>query len=349
VNESKTIAVDLAKDVFELVAADAQWRIVERQRLTRTQLSRYFQNRMPVDVVMESCGTAHYWARTFEALGHTVRLLPSQYVRAYRRRNKTDRSDATAILEAARSPEIKPVAVKNVEQQTIQGLHRVRSQWMTTRTARINVIRGLLRELGYPLPVGSHIVRRKAPEVLEQLPAPLRAAIEELLEEIRSLEQRIHAIEDELERFARQNEAVETLREVPGIGLLTATALWAAAGSAAVFKSGRHLAAWLGVTPREYSSGNQRHLGRISKRGDVYVRMLITHGARSVLARAKQLHRSNKSLTRVQRWAVQLEQRIGHNKATCALANKLARIAWALWRHHGSYDGAHVSQRAVTI
>lgn len=273
-----------------------------------------------------------------------MRLLPSQYVRAYRRRNKTDRSDATAILEAARSPEIKPVAVKNVEQQTIQGLHRVRSQWMTTRTARINVIRGLLRELGYPLPVGSHSVRRKAPEVLEQLPAPLRAAIEERLEEIRSLEQRIHAIEDELERFARQNEAIETLREVPGIGLLTATALWAA-----VFKSGRHLAAWLGLTPREYSSGNQRHLGRISKRGDVYVRMLITHGARSVLARAEQLHHPNKSLTRVQRWAVQLEQRIGHNKATCALANTLARIAWALWRHHGSYHGAHVSQRAVSV
>ncbi len=219
---------------------------------------------------------------------------------------------------------------------------------MTTRTARINVIRGLLRELGYPLPVGSHIVRRKAPEVLEHLPAPLRAAINALLEEIRFLEQRIHAIEDELERFARQNEAVEKLREVPGIGLLTATALWAAAGSAAVFKSGRHLAAWLGLTPREYSSGNQRHLGRISKRGDVYVRMLITHGARSVLARAKQLQRSNKPLTRVQRWAVQLEQRIGHNKATCALANKLARIAWALWRHHGSYDGTHVSQRPVT-
>ena len=300
-------------------------------------------------MVMESCGTAHYWARTLKVMGHTVRLLPPQYVRAYRRRNKTDRSDAAAILEAARSPEIKPVAVKGIDQQTIQGLHRVRSQWMTTRTARINVIRGLLRELGYPLPVGSHIVRRKAPAVLEQLPAPLRAAIDALLDEIRSLEQRIHAIEDELERFARHNEAVEKLREVPGIGLLTATALWAAAGSAAVFKSGRHLAAWLGLTPREYSSGNQRHLGRISKRGDVYVRMLITHGARSVLARAKQLQRSNKPLTGVQRWAVQLEQRIGHNKATCALANKLARIAWALWRHHGNYDRAHVSRRPITV
>lgn len=348
-NESKTVAVDLAKDVFELAAADGKWHIVERQRLTRSQLSRYFQNRAPVEVVMESCGTAHHWARTFEGMGHRVRLLPPQYVRPYRRRNKTDRSDATAILEAARSPEIKPVAVKNVEQQTIQGLHRVRSQWMTTRTARINVIRGLLRELGYPLPVGSHIVRRQAPEVLEQLPAPLRAAIGALLDEIRSLEHRIQIIEDELEQFARRNTEIEKLREVPGIGLLTATALWAAAGSAAVFKNGRHLASWLGLTPREYSSGEQRYLGRISKRGDVYIRMLITHGARSVLARAKQLVRANRPLTRVQRWAVELEQRIGHNKATCALANKLARIAWALWRHNSNYDGAHVSQRAVTI
>lgn len=342
-NQSMTIAVDLAKDVFEVAVGDLKGRIIERARLSRPQFLRFFENRPAAEVVMEACGSAHHFARTLSRLGFSLSLLPPQYVRPYRRRNKNDAADAEALLQAARNPEIRPVAVKTVEQQTIQALHRVRSQWMRTRTARLNAIRGIYRELGHALPVGAIVGQRRAGELLEQLPTSLQAAVSSLLEEIRLLEHRCDVIERELARFADDHPGIQQLRQVPGIGLLTATALWAAVGSAALFRSGRHLAAWLGLTPREFSSGNRRYLGRISKRGDVYVRMLLTHGARAVLNRAKQLSKSSKPLTRLQHWVLTLESRVGHNKATCALANKLARIAWATWRHQRNFDGNFVS------
>jgi transposase len=342
-----TIAVDVAKDVFEVAAADGRGRIVERARLSRAKFLRFFDNRPACTVVMEACGSAQHWARTLTGLGFSPRLLPPQYVRPYRRRNKTDRSDCEALLAAAGNPEIRAVSVKTIEQQTIQQLHRVRSQWLRTRTARINGLRGMLRELGIAIPKGAIAAKRQAAALCEALPAALQSTVGLLLAEIRELELRMRGIERELARFAAEQPDIAKLQEVPGIGLLTATALWAAVADPRLFRNGRHLASWIGLTPREWSSGTKRTLGRISKRGDVYIRMLLTHGARSVLNRAKLLARAGKPLSRLQRWALQLEQRVGHNKATCALANKLARIAWALWRHDRAFNGDFTPSAAM--
>lgn len=339
-----TVAVDLAKSVFELVAADEQWKLVERARLTRGQFERWFQNRAVRLVVMEACATAHYWARTLRARGIEVRLLPAKYVRAYVRRNKTDAADAMALLEAARSADITPVAVKSVEQQALQALHRLRSGWMGTRTRRINTLRGFCREFGMEVSVGAarglaQIARLLADEH-SAIPAMLRAPMRLALEEIRLMEARIDALERELAAMARQSEACQALASVPGIGLLTSTAMVAAVGDPRSFDSGRRYASFFGLTPREHSSGDTRYLGRISKRGNRYVRTLLTHGARSVLRAATVARRAGRKLDRLRSWALELQARSNHNKATCALANKLARIAWAVWVKHERYQPA---------
>ena len=342
--QSTLIAVDTAKLIFE-VAESESGRVVRRQRLNRSEFSHYLVMHAPAQCVMEACGGAHHWARMMQRCGHSVRLLPVPYVRAYRRRNKTDRADCLAMLEAARNPEILPVPVKSVEAQAIQGLHRMRSAWMATRTARINTLRGLLREFGVILPVGAVAALKLMPEAIDDdaVPMIIRDGLQSLLAEIRALDQHVIDIERQLGALAKQQPIVERLRQISGIGLLTATALFASAGDAKHFRSGRHLASWLGLTPREHSSGNVRRLGGISKRGDRYVRMLLTHGARAVLARAKQMTAAGRSLNRLQQWAVGLEQRIGHNKTTCALANKLARIAWATWYYGRDFEPDHAA------
>ena len=345
-----TVVADLAKDVIEIAAADAAGKVVERKRVSRAGFSKYLSNRPGCSVVMEACGGAHYWARAAIGMGHQVRLLPAQYVKAYRLRNKTDRADCNAILEASRNPQIQPVAVKTVDQQVIQALHRVRSGWQATRTARINAARGLLRELGIVIPLGATTALKRIPEALadETVPPMLRDAVHALLAEVRELEARIDGSERQLAELTRHDPAIRRLQKISGIGLLTSTALCASAVDAKNFKSGRHLAAWLGLTPKEHSSGSKRRLGSISKRGDVYVRMLLTHGARSALNRARTLQNIRPdSLTHLQRWALDIEQRRGFNKATCALANKLARIAWATWRYERDFDGNHAEPLAA--
>jgi transposase len=336
-----TVAVDLAKNVFELALADGQWRIVERHRLTRAQFERWFANREVKLVIMEACGSAHHWARTFRARGIEVRLLPAQYVRAYVKRNKTDAADAVALLEAARASDIKAVAVKSVEQQALQALHRTRSAWMSTRTRRINTLRGFCREFGLVVPEGAvrgiaQIARFIADE-RSGLPAILRGPMRLLLEEIRLLEARIGSLEQELAALACESPACQVLTSVPGIGLLTSTAMVAAVGDPRSFDSGRRYASFLGITPREFSSGEKRYLGRISKRGDRYIRMLLTHGARSILRSATVARRVGRPVDRLKAWALAVQARTNHNKATCALANKLARIAWAVWVKNENY------------
>ncbi len=337
-----TVAVDLAKNVYELAVADERWKVVERARLTRGQFERWFENRAVGLVVMEACATAHHWGRTLRARGIEVRLLPAQYVRAYVRRNKTDAADAVALLEAARGSDITPVVVKSVEQQGLQALHRLRSGWMTTRTRRINMLRGFCREFGMEVPVGvvrglAQIARLLADEH-SAVPAMLRTPMRLALEEIRLMEARIDALERELAQIARQSEPCKALASVPGIGLLTSTAMVAAVGDPRTFRSARRYASFFGLTPREYSSGDHRYLGRISKRGNRYVRMLLTHGARSVLRAATVARRAGRELDRLRAWALQVQARTNHNKATCALANKLARIAWAVWVKHERYQ-----------
>ena len=344
-----TVAIDLAKDVFELAFADEAGRIVERKRLSRRAFAKALHNRPPLAVVMEACGSAHYWARRFQAQGHGVRLLPARDVRPYVRRNKTDRADAAGLLEAARCGQIDAVPIKTPRQQGLQALHRVREQLKAQRTATINLVRGVLREYGLALPAG---VARLVPGVqaaLEdgdnELPMSLRATLADLLERIGSLQQGITTIESRLASEAEHDVAVQRYQTVPGVGLLTATALRAGAGDLSRFRSGRHLAAWLGLVPREHSSGQQRRLGAITKRGDAYLRTLLIHGGRAVLRSAALRRRAGRELEPLQAWALEVQQRQGHNKAAVALANKIARRLWAVDCRGVAFDPRHLSRK----
>jgi transposase len=347
------VAVDLAKDVFELVFADAEHRILARKRLSRCAFAHVLDNRGPLRVVMEACGSAHYWARRFAGQGHAVCLLPARDVRPYVRRNKTDRTDVAGILEADRCAQIAPVPIKSPEQQGVQALHRIRERLKAQRTSTINLLRGVLREFGVVMPLGAAKVRPAVLAALEDgdndLPMALRHTLAELLERLSGLQADMTAIEQRLEAFAEGDPVSQRYRSVPGIGLLTATALCASVGPLDRFRSGRHFAAWLGLTPREHSSGSHRHLGAMSKRGDGYLRLLLIHGARAALRAAQVRQRKDQPLDRLQAWALALQARQGHNKAAVALANKLARRVWAMEHHHAAFDGNHCSVRpAVT-
>jgi transposase len=333
-----TISVDVAKSVFEIAVSLHPGHVAETHRLPRPRFAPFFASRTPTTVVMEACGMAHHWGRELQKQGHRVVLLPPHAVRPYVPRNKTDRTDAKGILEAFRNQAIHPVPVKTVAQQALAALHRLRSRWMATRTSRINTVRGVLREFGVPIPIGSRQVVPAVQTALADadsgLPDLLRPTLAEACEEIHGLEAHIAAVEHQIEAVARETPVVASLRSIPGIGLLTATALVAVVGQASRFPSGRHFASFVGLTPRESSTGLRRRLGAISKRGDSYLRMLLIHGARSVLCHAKKTD----SHDRLRTWALDREQRRGHNKAAVALANKLARIVWAVWTKGAPYQ-----------
>ena len=336
--DATTLAVDLAKDVFEVAWAGETGRVLQQKRLSRRQFEQVVDALGPgTVVVMESCGTAHYWGRRCQARGATVRLLPAQYVRPYVRRNKTDRTDTEALLEAHRCGGIQSVPVKTVEQQTLQALHRVRTQWQTARTARINVLRGLLREQGVAMPAGARtLVTRVANWLADDtcpLPLLLHQTLRLVLDEVRALEGQVHALDRQLAQTAKAHPVAPRLMQVPGVGVITATAMVGAVNHIHAFRRGRDFASWLGLTPRESSSGGRRYLGAISKQGDSYLRCLLTHGARAVLLTAQRTARATPArVTRLQQWAVRLAERRGHNKAAIAVANKLARVIWAVWR-----------------
>ncbi len=327
------VAVDLAKSVFQVAVSHHPGQVARQKRYSRETFPLVLAQLPQATVVMEACGSAHYWARYVRSLGHTPVLLPPHAVHPYVRRNKTDRTDTKGMLEAYRNEEIHPVPVKSVAQQTLASLHRLRSGWLAERTARINTLRGLLREFGIVIPLGA---RHAVPAAWAQLedadsdiPDPLRPALAEICTEIRQLESRITLIERQLAALAAQTPAVAQLMSIPGIGLIIATALVAFVGDIHRFPSARHFASYLGLTPRESSSGLRRRLGAISKRGDVYLRTLLIHGARSVLNAATRTNTPD----RLRAWALAKQAARGHNKAATALANKLARIVYAVWKH----------------
>lgn len=330
------IAVDLAKSVFEVAVSHEPGRVHERHRLSRAHFRRFFASRAPSEVVMEACSSAHHWGREMQSLGHRVALLPAADVARYRDGNKTDRADAKAVLEAARNEAIDRVPVKSIEQQALSALHRLRQGYLQTRTARINAVRGLLREFGVSIPIGAaHVLPRAHAALAEDvLPVYLRHALEEALEEIATLELRAQAVHRQLEHLAEQLPEAVLLLSVPGVGIVTATALLAFVGDIYRFRSGRDFAAYLGLTPREHSSGLARHLGRITKRGNSYLRMLLIHGARSALRAGRLAERPDDLRT----WALALQRRKGHNVAAVALANKLARVCWRLWRDQRPFE-----------
>jgi len=336
-SERIRIAIDLAKSVFQLVVADKRGKISKRPRLTREELLPFLAQQPAAIVYMEACGSAHFWARRIEQLGHEVRLLPPHYVRPYVRGNKTDLTDARGILQAGCNADLIPVPIKSLEQQQLTSIHRLRAGWMTDRTRRLNSVRGLLRELGIFIPVGANNVVPAAWAAIEdadaEIPDALRPLLAEACEEVRQIENRIRLAERQLEALAKQIPTVALLRSIPGIGLLTATALVGWVGDVRRFRSGRHLSSFVGLTPREFSSGLKRYLGRISKRGDGYLRSLLVQGARSFLIHAHQYKED-----RLAQWALRLSSTRHHNKVAIAVANKLTRVVWAVWTNDRPYD-----------
>jgi len=330
--KNTTIAIDLAKSVFEVGISDRPGHVVAKHRLSRDEIVRFMANQQTTTVVMEACSSAHYWGRTFQSFGHDVKLLPPLYVRPYVQRSKTDRADVKGMLEAWRNTNIRPVPVKTESQQQLTALHRVRAGWMAARTMRINAARGLLREFGIVFPLGASAFAGRVQELIEDadstLSMPLRQLLHELILEIGELENRIKLVHKQLEAIGAQTPVVERLLTVPGVGLLTATAMVGFIGDVSRFPTGRHFAAYLGLTPSEHSSGLHRRLGRISKHGDVYLRTLLIHGARATLVAAQQHAHPH----RLHLWGLQLQHRLGNNKAAVAIANKMARIVWAVWK-----------------
>jgi len=298
------------------------------KKLTRAKLTAFIAQ-MPVCLIgIEACGGANYWKRVFERYGHTVKMMSPQFVKPYVKSNKSDAIDAEAICEAVQRPNMRFVPCKSIEQQDIQSLHRIRSQLVARRTAQANQIRGLLLEYGIVIPKGISYVRKQIPSILEnaenELTLLFRTLLKDLYEEMVHLDERVESLEDELKKVSQENINCQRLLTIPGVGLLSATALIAAIGDISVFKSGRELAAWLGLVPRQHSTGGKPTLLGISKRGDTYIRTLLIHGGRSITRLAEQ-HQDKRS-----QWISRLEQRRGNNITAVAVANKNARIAWAL-------------------
>jgi transposase len=281
-----------------------------------------------------------------------VRLLPAQHVRAYVRRNKTDAADAAALIEASRSEDIKSVPIKSVEQQVLQQLHRLRTQWQGGRTARINALRGMLREFSIDIPKGAErgiAAIREALEIADNgLADALRPFIAQVLKEIEDLEQQVKNTDRALKILSREDTVVQRMQQTPGVGLIVSTGMRAAVVDIHRFASGRNFASWLGITPNEHSSGERRRLGKISKQGDVYLRTQLIHGARSALLAARNSAKKGRRPDQFRRWALETEKRVGHNKATVAVANKLARIIWATWKYERPFDGNWSVKHAKT-
>jgi transposase len=336
--KTTVVGVDLAKTVFEIAVSNTPGQVSDKQRLPRTKFLSFFKELPPATVVMEACGSAHYWGRVFEGFGHTVVLLPPHLVKPYITRNKTDRADAKGILEAYGNDQIHRVPIKTVEQQTLGAVHRLRSRWIKARTAQVNTARGLLREFGCTIPVGiEHVVpevRLLVEDADSKVPDALRPLLVAVCDQIELSGEQIHLAEQQLEELAEQAPLVKRLRTIPGIGLISGTALPAFVGTVDRFPTARHFACYLGLTPSERSSGTKRRLGGISKLGDIYLRTLLIHGARSVICHA----RKSKSNDRLRSWALRLVSRTRYNKAVTALANKLARVTWAVWKSERDYE-----------
>jgi transposase len=333
------VGVDLSKSVFQLSVADAKHRVIERKRLSRTQFHRFLAQTTSARLVMEACGTSNYWARTAQLHGHEVKLLHAKYVKAYVRRTKTDAADADALVLADGDSSLLPIPIKSEELQALQGLHRIREQWKRARTARICEARALLAEFGLAAPLGARGIGKKLTLATEQAPALMQPTLLDLIQEIGDLEQRLKRVDHALAAYASTNSDVQVLLSIQGVGITIATAFVARVPSIYMFKRGRSFSSWLGLTCREYSSGQTRRLSRITKQGDRYLRTMMIHGARAALMAARRKAANDRQLTRLEAWAVNTQSRIGHNKATVALANKMARIMWAVWTRHEAFDG----------
>jgi len=341
-NKISVMGLDLAKAVFQVHGVDEDGEVVLRKQLKRAQMQRFFARLSPCLIGMEACGGAHYWARTLTELGHTVRLIAPAFVKPYLKSNKNDRNDAEAICEAVQRPSMRFVAPKTPEQQAVLHLHHGRHLLVQQRVALSNHMRGILLEYGISLEQGVQVISRRLPELLEDadnaLPMPTRQLLAELREEHDQLMARIGRIETQLADWHANNPLSQRLAGIPGVGVLTATVLAAVIGAGQDFRSGRQLAAYLGLVPRQASSGGKDRLLGISKRGDAYVRSLLIHGARAVIHHIRRRLKGGRPGGNP--WVEHLLQRCHVNEVAVALANKMARIAWVLASRQEVYKAA---------
>jgi len=339
-----TIGLDIAKRVFQAHLVDSASGEVTRTRLQRGEVLQHFAQLQPSRIVMEACGASQHWARELVKLGHEVSLIAPQFVRPFVKTNKNDVADAQAIWTAAQQPEMRSVAIKSEEQQAVLALHGIRERLKKSRTAAINQLHGLMGEFGVELPRGWRTMLPKAAAALDAaqspVPALLQPQLRHQLDEVRSLTEQMAQVERQIMAWKRCQEDCERIAAIPGVGLLTATAAVATIGDAKVFRSGRQLAAYLGLVPRQSGTGGRVKLLGISKRGDTYLRTLLIHGARSVLTHTDPKAEPNT-------WLSRMLQRRPHNVAAVALANKMARQIWAILAHGSKYEPHRGSPREV--
>lgn len=325
---SVTVGLDTAKSIFHVVEKNISGRILKKVKLPRSKLVAYFGNKETCTIAIEACGACHYWGRVFSQLGHSVMIIAPQYVAQHRIGNKNDFNDAQALADVAQREDVRIVPAKSIEQQDAQLLHRVRERYVKQRTALGNQIRGLLAEYGVVIPRGISSLKKALPFALEdsenELSSLVRMMLDELMNELITWDEKIKNIDKLFVKQARDNEQCQSLQTMTGIGPLISSILWVALGDGKNFKNGRHFAAWCGLVPKQHSTGDKARLLGISKRGNAYLRTQLINGARSALKHAK-----NKD-DRLSVWAVNLEARAGFNKACVALANKMARMAWAM-------------------
>jgi transposase len=330
-----TLGIDLAKNVFQIHGVDECGHAVLKKTLRRDQMAKFFANLEPCLVGMEACGSAHFWARKLQGYGHVVKLMAPQFVKPYVKSNKNDMADAEAICEAVARPNMRFVPVKNIEQQAILSVHRARQGFVKARTAQANQIRGLLAEYGVTIPQGITHIATQVAKILgaedSELPGSFRLLIQRLVDNLKELGRQVDELEREIQRWHRANAASCKLAEIPGVGPITASALAASVGDAKSFKNGRQMAAWLGLVPRQHSSGGKSTLLGISKRGDTYLRTLLIHGARSLVRYAQARTGPTDG------WLQNILLRRNANVASVAQANKNARIAWALLAHDRTF------------
>ena len=338
-----TVGIDLAKNLFQVHALDERGKAVLRKQLRRTQVAAFFGNLPPCVIGMEACASAHHWGRTLQRFGHTVRLIAPQFVKPYVKTNKNDAADAEAICEAVGRPSMRFVPIKSIEQQAILSVHRVRQGFVKARTAQANQIRGLLGEFGLVIPQGIWNVTKRVPELLEdasnELPAPFRHLIDRLTEHLKELDRQVKDFEKQIIAWHRSSELSRKLENIPGIGPLAASALVASIADANSFDNGRQVSAWLGLVPRQHSSGGKPTLLGMSKRGNPYLRTLRIHGARSaILAAQRKTENTNV-------WLANLLNRRHPNIAAVALANKNVRTVWAILAHGREFKADYVPTR----
>ena len=340
-----TIGIDLAKEMFQIHGVDTHGKAVLLKQLRRSEMAKFFSNLEPCLIGMEACGSAHHWARKLGEYGHTVKLMAPQFVKPYVKTNKNDMADAEAICEAVSRPNMRFVPMKNIEQQAILSVHRARQGFVKARTSQANQMRGLLSEFGIVMPQGIRSVAKRISDILEDaengLPGIMRNLLKRLTENLKEMDRQVNELEKQIVLWHKESELSRKLEAIPGIGPITASALVATVGSATEFKNGRQLAAWLGLVPKQHSSGGKQNLLGISKRGDTYLRTLLIHGARAVIRYAE--HKAEPGS-----WLGMLMARRNKNVVAVALANKNARIIWALLSKGTTFRFDHTSVAYAT-